>query len=80
MSENVSRERNLMDYIEDLVRPELTHNYPDELARIGEYICQKRKEIEERTQGHIASLEREIEILKVSNKALVYYIQSREIQ
>ena len=79
MRENVSRERNLMDYIEDLARPELTHNYPDELARIREYICQKQKEIGKETQERIARLETEIETLKVSNKALAYYIKSREI-
>lgn len=80
MSEVMSRPKTLMDYIENLARPELTHNYEVELAQIKEYIYHKQKEIEKETQDRIAYLEIEIETLKVSNKALAYYIKSKEIQ
>ena len=79
MGENAVREKNILDYIKDLARPELTHDYNREIADIKNMLdCEKAKETE-LNHRHIRKLEKEIESLKISNMAMAYYIQSKEL-
>ena len=79
MGENKVEEKNVLDYIKDLARPELTHDYDNEIAYIESMLkCEKAKETE-LNRWHIRKLEKEIESLKISNMAMAYYIQSKEI-
>lgn len=79
MGENAVREKNILDYIKDLARPELTHDYNREIANIENMLnCEKAKETE-LNQWHIRKLEKEIESLKTANMAMAYYIQQKEL-
>lgn len=79
MGENKVEEKNVLDYIKDLARPELTHDYNREIADIKNMLdCEKAKETE-LNQWHIRKLEKEIESLKTANMAMAYYIQQKEL-
>lgn len=79
MNENEVREKNILDYIKDLARPELTHDYESEIANIKNMLdCEKAKETELNYQ-HIRKLEKEIESLKTANMAMAYYIKKKEL-
>lgn len=77
--ENCVREKMLIDYIKDLARPELTHDYNKEISEIENMLNCERAKNEELHYHHIRKLEKEIETLKISNMALAHYISSREI-
>lgn len=77
--ENCVREKTLIDYIRDLARPELVHNYNEEISAIERMLDCERAKNEELHYHYIRKLEREIETLKISNMALAHYISSREI-
>lgn len=79
MRENGVREKNVLDYIKDLARPELTHNYNEEISAIENMLNCERAKNEELHYQHIRKLEREIEDLKIANMAMSYYIRSKEI-
>lgn len=78
MIENGVREKEVLDYIKDLARPELTHDYDKEIARIQDMLNCERAKNEEQHYHNILKLEREIEDLKTVNMAMAYYIRSKE--
>lgn len=77
--EKCVRDKNLIDYIKDLARPELKHDYNKEIAQIEDMLqCEKAKN-EEIYYHNIKNLKKEIETLKISNMALAHYISSNKI-
>ncbi len=77
--ENCVKEKTIIDYIKDLARPELTHDYDKEIAKIEDMLrCEEAKN-KEMNCRQMRKLEKEIETLKISNMALAHYISSREV-
>lgn len=79
MMQNGVREKTVLDCIKELTRPELVHNYNEEISAIERMLDCERAKNEELHHHHIRKLEREIEDLRTANMAMSYYIRSKEI-
>lgn len=79
MNENVVREKNVLDYIKDLARPELTHDYDKEITNIKHMLDYEEAKKKELNHQHIRKIEKEIESLKIANMAMAYYIKKKEL-
>lgn len=80
--ENAQAKKDLMNYVEDLVNPKLTHSvdYKDEIAQIREIYYHEQVKLNQKYNTQIQMLQRENNALKVSNMVLAEYISSHEME